>query len=124
MLFRSFKAELQASHGQDATVSGLYEKAKGAYDEALGKATPEQLQAEFNKIGEALPKGSRAASMEKINWKGYRNKWVQVTGRVHFLKRKDNDQFITALILYPDAEHKLNDDLIKVVPQDSNPYAN
>ena len=64
------------------------------------------------------------ASMEKINWKGYRNKWVQVTGRVHFLKRKDNDQFITALILYPDAEHKLNDDLIKVVPQDSNPYAN
>ena len=62
--------------------------------------------------------------MEKINWKGYRNKWVQVTGRVHFLKRKDNDQFITALILYPDAEHKLNDDLIKVVPQDVNPYAN
>lgn len=62
----AFKAELQASHGQDATVSGLYEKAKSAYDEALGKATPEQLQAEFNKIGEALPKGSRAASMEKI----------------------------------------------------------
>lgn len=63
-------------------------------------------------------------SPEKVNWKGFRNKWVQVTGRVHFLKRKDNDQYMTALILFPDAEHPLNSSLIKVVPQDSNPYAN
>ena len=63
-------------------------------------------------------------SPEKLAWKKYANKWVQVTGRVHFLKRKDNDQYMTALVLYPDAEHKLNDDLVKVVPQDSNPYAN
>ncbi len=63
-------------------------------------------------------------SPEKLAWKKYVNKWVQVTGRVHFLKRKDNEQYMTALVLYPDAEHKLNDDLVKVVPQDSNPYAN
>lgn len=63
-------------------------------------------------------------SPEKLAWKKYANKWVQVTGRVHFLKRKDNEQYMTALVLYPDAEHKLNDDLVKVVPQDSNPYAN
>jgi len=63
-------------------------------------------------------------STEKLSWKKYANKWVQVTGRVHFLKRKDNEQYMTALVLYPDVEHKLNDDLVKVVPQDSNPYAN
>lgn len=63
-------------------------------------------------------------SLEKLSWKKYANKWVQVTGRVHFLKRKDNEQYMTALVLYPDTEHKLNDDLVKVVPQDSNPYAN
>ena len=63
-------------------------------------------------------------SPEKLAWKKYANKWVQVTGRVHFLKRKDNEQYMTALVLYPDTEHKLNDDLVKVVPQDSNPYAN
>jgi len=63
-------------------------------------------------------------SLEKLAWKKYANKWVQVTGRVHFLKRKDNEQYMTALVLYPDTEHKLNDDLVKVVPQDSNPYAN
>lgn len=63
-------------------------------------------------------------STEKLAWKKYANKWVQVTGRVHFLKRKDNEQHMTALVLFPDADHKLNDDLVKVVPQDSNPYAN
>ena len=63
-------------------------------------------------------------SPEKLAWKKNANKWVQVTGRVHFLKRKDNEQYMTALVLYPDTEHKLNDDLVKVVPQDSNPYAN
>lgn len=63
-------------------------------------------------------------STEKLAWKKYANKWVQVTGRVHFLKRKDNEQYMTALVLFPDADHKLNDDLVKVVPQDSNPYAN
>jgi hypothetical protein len=62
----AFKAELQATHGENANVSGLYEKAKGAYDEALSKATPEQLKSEFDKIGQALPEGSRKASMNKI----------------------------------------------------------
>jgi hypothetical protein len=62
----AFKAELQAIHGEGANVNSLYEKAKGAYDEALGKATPEQLKAEFEKIGQALPEGSRKASMNKI----------------------------------------------------------
>ena len=71
----AFKAELQAAHGEGANVSGLYEKAKGAYDEALSKATPETLTAEFNKLGEAFPKASRASSMEKI-----RNFFVDAKG--------------------------------------------
>ena len=71
----AFKAELQATHGDGANVSGLYEKAKGAYDEALSKATPETLTAEFNKLGEAFPKASRASSMEKI-----RNLFVDAKG--------------------------------------------
>ena len=62
----AFKNELQATHGEGANVNSLYEKAKGAYDEALSKATPETLNAEFNKLGEAFPKASRASSMEKI----------------------------------------------------------
>jgi hypothetical protein len=71
----AFKAELQATHGEGANVSGLYEKAKGAYDEALSKATPETLTAEFNKLGEAFPKASRASSMNKI-----RNFFVDAKG--------------------------------------------
>jgi uncharacterized membrane protein len=62
----AFKAEMEASHGEGTTVSGLYEKAKSAYDDALANATPETLKQEFNKIGEALPKASRTASMNKI----------------------------------------------------------
>jgi hypothetical protein len=61
-----FNKTLESQHGQGATVSGLYEKAKGAYDEALSKASPETLTAEFTKLGEAFPKASRASSMEKI----------------------------------------------------------
>ena len=71
----AFKAELQATHGEGANVNSLYEKAKGAYDQALSKATPETLQAEFNKIGEAFPKASRASSMNKI-----RNFFVDAKG--------------------------------------------
>ncbi|CAB5079592.1 hypothetical protein UFOVP146_26 [uncultured Caudovirales phage] len=62
----AFKQELEQTHGQGANVSSLYEKAKGAYDEALSNATPQQLEAEFNKIGQALPQASRASSMNKI----------------------------------------------------------
>jgi hypothetical protein len=71
----AFKQELESTHGEGANVSSLYEKAKGAYDEALSKATPETLQTEFNKIGEAFPKASRASSMEKI-----RNFFVDAKG--------------------------------------------
>jgi hypothetical protein len=62
----AFKAELQAAHGEGANVSGLYEKAKTAYDEALAGASPDKLKKEFQKITSALPEGSRAASTEKI----------------------------------------------------------
>lgn len=62
----AFKAELEAAHGEGANTNALYEKAKSSYDEALSKATPEQLKSEFEKIGKALPEGSRKASMNKI----------------------------------------------------------
>jgi len=61
-----FRQQLQAEHGPDATVSSLYEKAKTGYNEALAKSTPEQLQAELDKISQSLPKESRASSMDAI----------------------------------------------------------
>lgn len=61
---------------------------------------------------------------DKLQWKKYDDKWVQVTGRVHFLQRKGANEFMTALVLYPEKDKKLNDDLVRVVPRDPNPYAN
>ena len=49
-------------------------------------------------------------------------KWVQVTGRVEFLERPGGG-YITALILTPDADWKL-DDLVKEVPPPASVYLN
>jgi hypothetical protein len=61
-----FRQELESEHGAGATVSGLYEKAKAGYNEALAKSTPETLKSEFEKISQLLPKESRASSMDAI----------------------------------------------------------
>jgi hypothetical protein len=62
----AFKAELQATHGEGASVSNLYEGAKTAYDKALVGKTREELGQEFTKIVKDLPEASRAASVNKI----------------------------------------------------------
>jgi hypothetical protein len=61
-----FRQQLQSEHGEGTSVSGLYEKAKAGYDEALSKATPDTLKNEFEKIGKQLPKASRESSMDAI----------------------------------------------------------
>jgi hypothetical protein len=62
----AFKADLEATHGEGATVNKLYEDAKTAYDNALVGKTREELGQEFAKITNELPEASRAASANKI----------------------------------------------------------
>jgi uncharacterized membrane protein YcgQ (UPF0703/DUF1980 family) len=51
-----------------------------------------------------------------------RNQWVQVTGQVQFLQRRDNGTYVPALILDPTPEQPLLDKLIKVLPRIDNPF--
>jgi hypothetical protein len=60
---------------------------------------------------------------DKIPYSQLRGKWVQVTGRVQFLERKDTQTFVTALVLHPTTEQPLSD-LVKVVPAPADPWAN
>ena len=46
-------------------------------------------------------------SEQKIDRDRYRNKWVEVRGRVHFFENPSNHEFITALILYPKKDKPL-----------------
>ena len=64
-----------------------------------------------------------AKSKEKLDVDKLRNQWVQVTGRVQFVQRKDRPgEYATALILSPTEERPLGE-LVKIVPPDPNPYA-
>jgi uncharacterized membrane protein YcgQ (UPF0703/DUF1980 family) len=60
-------------------------------------------------------------SNDKLPVKNLRKRWVQVTGQLRFLERKDNGTFVPALILHPTKEHPL-DQLIKVLPRMDNPF--
>jgi hypothetical protein len=62
------------------------------------------------------PKSNAKLPLSKL-----RNQWVQVTGQVQFLQRKDNQTYVPALILDPTPEHPL-DQLIKVLPRVDNPF--
>lgn len=53
----------------------------------------------------------------------YRGKWVEVTGRVQFVRRRGSDEYITALVVYPTAQHPLSE-LIRKVNQPSDPFLN
>ena len=61
-----FTEQLQAEHGKDATVSGLYEKAKAGYDQALAEKTGKGLKEDLTHIVSEFPKESRASSAKKI----------------------------------------------------------
>lgn len=62
-------------------------------------------------------------SGEKIDRDKYRNKWVQVRGRVHFFQKPGTQEYITALILYPTKDISL-DRFIKIIAMPSNPFLN
>jgi hypothetical protein len=62
-------------------------------------------------------------SPERIKPSQYRNKWVQVTGRIQFLNRRGTNQYVPALILDATKEKPV-DEFVKVVPPDPNPYVN
>jgi hypothetical protein len=53
----------------------------------------------------------------------YRNKWVEVKGRVHFFPKPNSNEYITALILYPTKEEPLSK-FIEVIPPPANPFLN
>ncbi len=60
-------------------------------------------------------------SNAKLPLSKLRNQWVQVTGKVQFLKRRDNEAYVPALILDPTSEQPL-EKMIKVLPRVDNPF--
>jgi cell fate (sporulation/competence/biofilm development) regulator YlbF (YheA/YmcA/DUF963 family) len=61
-----FRQQLEKEHGQGATVTGLYDDAKSAYDTVLSKSTKQSLSDEFNELSKSFPEVSRQGSMAKI----------------------------------------------------------
>ena len=64
------------------------------------------------------PKSKTQLPLSKL-----RNQWVQVTGQVQFLQRRDNGSYVPALILHPTPEQPLGQ-LVKVLPRIDDPYLN
>ncbi|HEY7314086.1 MAG TPA: hypothetical protein VH643_32345 [Gemmataceae bacterium] len=62
-------------------------------------------------------------SAESVDPDKYRNKWVEVKGRVHFFQKPGGNEYITALILYPSKEDPL-DKQVRIIPPPPNPYEN
>jgi len=71
-----------------------------------------------------------AVLMVNPEWKGdpldvraRQQKWVEVTGRIHFFRRRGRaDEFIPAVILYPDEKHAPNS-LVEKINQPNDPYS-
>jgi uncharacterized membrane protein YcgQ (UPF0703/DUF1980 family) len=62
-------------------------------------------------------------SSESIDPDRYRNKWIQVSGRIHFFPKPGSNEFITALILYPTADESLRQ-LVRTIPPPASPWVN
>jgi hypothetical protein len=60
---------------------------------------------------------------EKIDPDQYRNQWVEVTGRIHFINRPGTNEYLTALILYPKKDEPLREQA-KIIPPPSTPWVN
>jgi uncharacterized membrane protein YcgQ (UPF0703/DUF1980 family) len=60
-------------------------------------------------------------SSDKVDPDAYRNKWVQVTGRIRFFQKPGSDEFITGLILYPTEEEPINK-VVKIIAPPSSPW--
>jgi hypothetical protein len=57
----------------------------------------------------------------KMDPEQYKNQWVSVTGRLHFIPRP-NGEYLTAVFLMPTTDMPLPE-IVKIVPADANPYA-
>ena len=65
-----------------------------------------------------------AASKEKLDPEKLRGKWVEVTGRVEFVKRAGKaDEYVTALLITPTKDRPLKD-MVKEVPAPADPFLN
>jgi uncharacterized repeat protein (TIGR03943 family) len=62
-------------------------------------------------------------SSEKVDPDTYRNRWVQVTGRIRFFQKPGGDEFITGLILYPTEDEPIGK-VVKIIPPPSTPWVN
>jgi hypothetical protein len=61
------------------------------------------------------------AAKENLDSDLLRNQWVEVTGRVVFLKQPGTNEYATALVLSP-PDGKTLADLVKIIPMDPNPW--
>src|SRR5262249_14252074 len=60
---------------------------------------------------------------QELNLVEYANKWVQVTGKIQFLPKKDGREYVTAVVLTPHEKAPLSA-LAKTVRPAATPYAN
>jgi uncharacterized membrane protein YcgQ (UPF0703/DUF1980 family) len=63
----------------------------------------------------------RSRSLETLDGKRLDGQWVEATGQVQFLKRRDGSSFVTALVIQPTPDKKLTQ-LVKIVPAPANHY--
>lgn len=59
----------------------------------------------------------------KLNPEQYRNKWVEVKGRLEFQHRLGTNLFVPVLVVAPTTEEPLSK-LVEIVPQPANPFLN
>jgi uncharacterized membrane protein YcgQ (UPF0703/DUF1980 family) len=60
---------------------------------------------------------------ERLNVKARQQKWVRVTGRIFFLRKRGSaDDYVPALILFPGQYHE-PDKLVEIMSQPADPYA-
>ncbi len=65
-----------------------------------------------------------APSKEKLDVDKLRGRWVEVTGRVEFVKRAGKaDEYVTALLITPTEDRPLKE-LVKDVPAPADPFLN
>jgi uncharacterized repeat protein (TIGR03943 family) len=62
-------------------------------------------------------------SPETVDPDRYRNKWVEVTGRIHFFQKPGTNEFVTGLILYPTKDEPISQ-LVKIIPRPASPWLN
>ncbi|MHB1422861.1 MAG: TIGR03943 family putative permease subunit [Gemmataceae bacterium] len=62
-------------------------------------------------------------SSERVDPDRYRNKWVEVTGRILFFQKPGTNEHFTGLILYPTKNEPISQ-LVKIIPQPATPWLN